>query len=95
MKSSNLEVINLFATNERSANQLEEVLPVVLGHESEKSQEGPAKRVKTGVAKVGVPPSLHACVSFWALSINKEESACYNCFPSLLITLNTILPYYC
>lgn len=84
MKSSNLEVINLLATNERSANQLEKVLPVVLGHESEEGQEGPAERVKTGVAKVGVPPSLHACVSFWALSVNKEEeSACYSCFPSL------------
>lgn len=65
----------MFATNERSANQLEKVLPVVLGHESEEGQEGPAKRVKTGVAKVGVPPGLHACVSLWALSINKE-SAC-------------------
>lgn len=71
-------VINILATKERSANQLEKVLPIVLGHESEEGQEGPAKRVKTGVAKVGVPSSLHACVSLWALPINRE-TACYNC----------------
>lgn len=61
------------ATNERRANQLEKVLPVVLGHESEEGEEGPAKRVKAGVAIVGVPPSLHAQVSFWAISINRES----------------------
>jgi len=78
--------MNLFATNERSANQLENVLPVVLGHESEEGQEGPAKRVKTGVAIVGVPPSLHARVSFWALPINKDKRVC-NFSPSLQTTL--------
>lgn len=90
MKSSELEVVNVIATNERSANQLEKVLPVVLGHESEEGEEGPAKGVKTGVAIVGVPPSLHARVSLWALPINKE-SACYNCSRSLQTTLSSIL----
>lgn len=74
MKHSKSTVINMYATDERSANQLEKVLPVVLGHESEEGQEGPAKRVKTGVAKVWVPPSLHAGVSFRALPINREST---------------------
>lgn len=89
MKHSKSVVINMYVTDERSANQLEKVLPVVLGHESEEGQEGPAKRVKTGVTEVGVPPSLHAGVSFWALPINKE-SASYNCSPSIQIPLSTI-----
>lgn len=63
----------MIVINERRANQLEKALPVVLGHESEEGEEGPAKRVKAGVAIVGVPPSLHAHVSFWALSINTQS----------------------
>lgn len=50
-----------------SAYQLEEVLPVVLGHEAEEGQEGPAEGVIAGVAIVGVPPGLHALVALRAL----------------------------
>lgn len=53
-----------------STNQLEQVLPVVLRHESEEGQEGPAEGVVAGVAVVGVSPSLYARESFWALPIN-------------------------
>ena len=60
-------------TNERSANQLEDVFPVILRHESEEGEEGPAEGVEVGVAIVGVGSSLHARVSFWALSINMVE----------------------
>lgn len=67
------KVIRNKEANERIANQLEKIFPVVLGHESEEGQEGPAKRIKAGVTKVGVPPSLHACVSFWALPVSREE----------------------
>lgn len=77
-KCSKLWDINQRATNDRSANQLEKVLPVVLGHKSEEGKEGPAKRVEAGVAKVRIPPSLHACVSFWALSINREGESANN-----------------
>ncbi len=74
MKCLKSEVINLFVTDERSANQLKKVLPVVLGHESEEGKKGPAKRVKAGVAEVWVPPSLHTRISFWTLSINRESA---------------------
>lgn len=47
--------------------QLEEVLPIVLCHEAEESQEGPAEGVIAGVAVVGVPPSLHALVTLGAM----------------------------
>lgn len=68
----------MLGRSERSANQLEKVLPVVLGHESEECQEGPAKRVKAGVAKVGVPPSLHARKSFWALPVNTGQELVFS-----------------
>lgn len=64
----------MIGTNERRANQVEKVLPAVLGHESEEGEESPAKRVKAGVAIVGVPPSLHAQVSFGALSISRQSA---------------------
>lgn len=47
--------------------QLEEVLPVVLCHEAEERQEGPAEGVIAGVAIVGVPPGFHALVTLGAL----------------------------
>lgn len=47
--------------------QLEEVLPVVLCHEAEESQEGPAESVIAGVAIVGVPPRLDALVTLRAV----------------------------
>lgn len=46
--------------------QLEEVLPIVLCHEAEESQEGPAEGVIAGVAIVGVPPGLDALVTLRA-----------------------------
>lgn len=64
----------MIVSNERRANQLEKVLPVVLGHESEEGEESPAERVKAGVAIVGVPPSLHTQVSFWAHSTNRQSA---------------------
>lgn len=76
-------------------NQLKQVLPVILGHESEESQEGPTKRVIAGVAIVGVPPSLHAHESFWALSINMavENNQCglRPCFHSPLVLHKNIV----
>lgn len=41
-----------------------QVLPKVLGHEAEESQESPAKTVKAGVAIIWIATSLHACVAF-------------------------------
>lgn len=61
--------------NKKSANQLEKVLPVVLGHESEEGKEGPAEGVKARVAIVGVPACLQACESIRTLSIQKKKSS--------------------
>lgn len=47
--------------------QLEEVLPIVLCHEAEESQEGPAEGVVAGVAIVGVPPGLDALITLGAV----------------------------
>lgn len=47
--------------------QLKEVLPIVLCHEAEESQEGPAEGVIAGVAIIGVPPSLYALVTLGAV----------------------------
>lgn len=46
-----------------AAYQLEEVLPVILCHEAEESQKGPAEGVVAGVAIVGVAPGLHALIT--------------------------------
>lgn len=51
--------------------QLEEVLPIILCHEAEESQEGPAEGVIAGVAIVGVPPSLHTLVTLRAVPGDK------------------------
>ena len=51
--------------------QLEKVLPVVLRHQTEESQEGPAEGVKAGIAIVGVPPSLYAFVALGAVPGSK------------------------
>lgn len=44
--------------------QLVQVLPIVLRHKAEQSQESPAKTVKAGVPIVWIATSLHACVAF-------------------------------
>ena len=44
-----------------------EVLPVVLCHEPEEGEEGPAEGVKTGVAIVWVPPRLQTVKAVRAL----------------------------
>ena len=44
---------------------MEQVLPEVLGHESEQSQECPAKGVVAGVAVVRVPPGFQTDVAIW------------------------------
>lgn len=46
-----------------------EVFPVVLGHEAEQRQEGPAERVKAGVAVVRVTSRLQAVKAVWALPV--------------------------
>lgn len=51
--------------------QLEEVLPVVLGHEAEESQKGPAERVVAGVAVVGVPSGLDTLITLRAVPADK------------------------
>ena len=50
----------------RQSHQHVEVLPEVLCHEPEESQEGPAETVEAGVAVVWIPPSFHASVALWA-----------------------------
>lgn len=55
--------------------QLEKVLPVVLRHEPEESQESPAEGVIAGVAIVGVPPSLYAFVALRAVPGSKKGGA--------------------
>lgn len=47
------------------------ILPEVLCHESEESEESPAEAVKAGVTVVGVPSSFHACKALWTTSKNK------------------------
>ena len=42
-----------------------EILPEVLGHESEEGEESPSKAVKAGVTIVGVPSSFHTCKALW------------------------------
>lgn len=42
------------------------ILPEVLCHEAEESQEGPAEAVKAGVAVVWIPPSFHTRVALRA-----------------------------
>ena len=54
-----------------SLYQLEEVLPVVLCHEAEESQEGPAERVIAGIAVVGVPPGLDALITLRAMPADR------------------------
>lgn len=44
-------------------DQVEQVLPEVLGHESEQSQKCPTEGVIAGVAIVWVPPGLQTAVS--------------------------------
>lgn len=44
--------------------QLVQVLPKVLRHEAEESQESPAKTVKAGVVIIWIATSLHTCVAF-------------------------------
>ena len=39
--------------------KLVEVFPIVLGHESEGTEQSPWKRVKTGVAKVRIISRFH------------------------------------
>lgn len=46
-----------------------EVLPVVLSHEAEQRQEGPAEGVEAGVAVVRVPSRLQAVEAVWALPV--------------------------
>lgn len=53
--------------------QLEKVLPVILRHETEQSQEGPAEGVVAGVAIVGVPASLDAFVALGAVPGSKKR----------------------
>ena len=50
---------------------MEEVLPIVLGHEAEESQEGPAEGVIAGVAVVGVPPGLDALITLRAMPVDR------------------------
>lgn len=52
--------------------QLKKVLPVILRHETEESQEGPAEGVVAGVAIVGVPSSLDAFVALGAVPGSKK-----------------------
>ena len=47
-----------------------EILPEVLGHESEEGEEGPAEAVEAGVAVVGVPARLHTGVALRATPSN-------------------------
>lgn len=53
-----------------STNLLVKVFPVVLSHESEKSQEGPAKGVKAGVAVVGITASFDTYETLWTEPAN-------------------------
>ena len=47
-------------------NLLVEVLPVVLGHESEEREEGPAEGVEAGVAVIWIPTRFHTREALWA-----------------------------
>lgn len=48
---------------------VKELFPVVLRHEPEEGQKGPAEGVKTGVAVVGIPPHFEAVKPIWALPV--------------------------
>lgn len=49
--------------DQRVTDQLEQIFPEVLSHESEKSQERPTESVVAGVAVVWVSPCLHTDVT--------------------------------
>ena len=70
------------------ADQLKEVLPVVLGHEPEESEEGPAEGVKAGVAVVGVPPRLYTLVALRTLPVDTTPTG----QSETRLTLSHLLP---
>lgn len=59
-------------------NQLKKILPVVLCHQTEESQEGPAKRVVVCVAIVGIVSSLKADVPIRANTVHKMKGEASN-----------------
>lgn len=56
-----------------STNLLIKVFPVVLSHESEKSQEGPAEGVKAGVAVVWITASFDTYETLWTEPANTHR----------------------
>lgn len=57
----------------RSTNLLVKVFPVVLSHESEKSQEGPAEGVEAGVAIVRITASFDTYETLWTGPANTHR----------------------
>lgn len=56
-----------------STNLLVKVFPVVLSHESEKSQEGPAEGVEAGVAVVWITASFDTYETLWTETANTQR----------------------
>lgn len=52
---------------------MKEFLPVVLGHESEEGQKGPAEGIKTGVAIVWIPSDFQTIKPIWTLPVMHKQ----------------------
>lgn len=59
---------NVLSTD-RQSYLVVQIFPVVLGHEAEQGQEGPAKGVEASVAVVGVPTRLQTFKPIWTLPV--------------------------
>lgn len=54
---------------------VEQFLPVVLCHETEKCQKSPAEGIETGVAIVWISPYFQAVKSIWTLPVTHSLKA--------------------
>lgn len=78
--SESVSASGLYAS---TAYLLVKVFPVILSHQSEQREEGPAERVKAGVIVVWVESNFEASVPLWALpTTNKQPVKLRKCHPS-------------
>lgn len=70
-----------------STDLLVEVLPVVLGHESEQREERPAEGVEAGVAVVWITTRLHTYKTLWT-----EPGRTHGRYQPVNTTMSTFIP---
>lgn len=82
-----------FKNEVQKQHLVEQFLPVVLCHETEKSQKSPAKGIKTGVAIVWISSYFQAVESIWTLPVMYTYTVVSqgtDDYTSCLITLDTM-----